>query len=75
MYRAVSKAWIGLEDFVVDGQFVWTTNQEVPEYTNWSEGNPSDSGHGEDCGELYDSGTWNDAPCESFHRPFVCEAL
>jgi hypothetical protein len=64
-----------LDDFVIEGEFRWTTTQEQPEYTNWdvAEGNPSDSNAGEDCGEIRDNGLWNDVACETAQRSFVCE--
>ncbi len=70
------RVWIGLTDLAVEGQFVWTSGEEVP-YTNWAPGEPNDSVHqgGEDCVELRDLGlrpTWNDARCDQ-ERAFVCE--
>nr|KAG5708850.1 hypothetical protein BaRGS_009259 [Batillaria attramentaria] len=73
--RTVRKVWIGLEDIVVEGEFQWTTSQEMPEYTSWQDGQPSDSGDGEDCGEIFDDGSWNDVACDDpiQKRGFICE--
>ena len=58
---------------MVEGEFVWITTQKVPEFSNWHLNNPSNSGSGgEDCGEIFSDGQWNDAPCEA-QRGFVCE--
>ncbi|KAK7500077.1 hypothetical protein BaRGS_00008624 [Batillaria attramentaria] len=69
----VSRAWMGLEDFVVEGEFVWTTSQETPKYTNWDVHQPDDAHSGEDCGEITITGKWNDGPCEGIHHRFICE--
>lgn len=66
--------WIGLEDFVVDGQFTWQGSKEVPEYSNWKPGEPNNAHGNEGCVELDCSGRWNDANCETAHFPFVCES-
>jgi hypothetical protein len=45
--RVASEAWIGLLDVAVENQFVWTTTEEVPEYTNWFHGQPDNAGMNE----------------------------
>ncbi len=36
--------WIGLNDIVLDGVFVWQDSFEVADYTNWSVGEPNSEG-------------------------------
>lgn len=67
-----------------DGQDVWIhlgpySTFPTVTYTNWYDGEPSDSGGLEDCVELIGTDgttnfgwTWNDKTC-GFQLPFVCE--
>jgi hypothetical protein len=59
-------AWFGLSDIAVEGTYVWVDGTPYS-YTNWSPGNPSDSGGNEDCGHLLAGGgmdyLWNDNNC------------
>ncbi|KAK7486442.1 hypothetical protein BaRGS_00022366 [Batillaria attramentaria] len=71
--------WLGMEDFATEGEFVWATSQELPEYTNWNSGEPNALVVGdedEDCVEMIaSSGKWNDERCEhSIHRfSVICQ--
>lgn len=71
---AVTQAWIGLVDVVVENEFVWTTNEEIPEYTNWSTGQPDNAGMNEDCVELRTdwANRWNDNNCHVLLN-YACE--
>lgn len=64
--------WIGLNDRVNEGQFVWSDgtyfNSSV--YSNWRTGDPSHTGN-EDCVGLRNN-LWNDQPC-SYVRFYICE--
>jgi hypothetical protein len=44
--------WIGLSDQKIEGKFVWSSTNEVSEYTNWRTGEPNDSKSDEDCVHL-----------------------
>jgi hypothetical protein len=72
--------WIGLEDFLHDGRFVWVTSQETPEFTVWGPGEPNDDRGNEDCAHIWfptsSRGLWNDGSCELQYwalceRPYV----
>ena len=71
LLRTAQYLWMGMEDFVVEGHFVWARFQDRPEYSNWAQGEPNDL-HREDCGSLLHSGLWNDAQCQSKYS-FACE--
>ncbi|NQV52398.1 MAG: gliding motility-associated C-terminal domain-containing protein, partial [Flavobacteriales bacterium] len=62
--------WIGLSDAVSEGTFVWDNGEPVS-YTNWTVGEPNNSGN-EDCVQLYTTGTWNDVTCAGSY-PAVIE--
>ena len=67
-------AWIGLEDFAMEGKFVWASTQESPEYTHWQAGEPNNYGRGEDCVMIKNSSKeWIDEDCERDHYSFICE--
>ena len=63
--------WHGFNDFATEGIWVWE-NGSVSGYTNWNAGEPNDQGN-EDCGQMYQSGLWNDEPCSNTFA-FICEA-
>ena len=74
--------WIGLNDRKVNLQWRWSDGTHIDEckfhYTNWNDGEPNDWGGSEDCIEqLNEFGNfqWNDMPCESTQRTFVCEII
>jgi Lectin C-type domain/PEP-CTERM motif len=57
--------WIGLNDFVLEGTFVWANGEPVV-YTNWAPGEPNNQGN-EDAGQILPPADfrfpqWNDAP-------------
>jgi hypothetical protein len=67
--------WVGYNDVATEGSFVWTSGA-TSAFTDWLEGEPSNSGGGggEDCVELNlrnDPG-WNDSICSESNY-FVCE--
>ncbi|MEO0518743.1 MAG: DUF4347 domain-containing protein, partial [Cyanobacteria bacterium P01_A01_bin.116] len=55
------RLWIGLTDKVTEGEFEWI-NGETSTYTNWTPGEPSNSGNNEDYVDMNFSSTrqWND---------------
>ncbi|KAL4218163.1 C-type lectin (CTL) or carbohydrate-recognition domain (CRD) [Mactra antiquata] len=70
--------WIGLSDDDIEGKFVWYGTDNVPEFTDWFPGNPSDSAGHEDCGEIIKWANhgihWNDVYCHNV-QPAICEQL
>jgi hypothetical protein len=63
-------SWIGLDDLTVEGSFQWVTGAASP-FRRFPLGEPNNL-VGEDCAQLQDSGSWNDAGCELPRRP-ICE--
>ncbi len=54
------RIWIGFNDAVTEGQFVWASGAAV-NFTNWNSGEPNNGGTGEDFAEFLGSnGKWND---------------
>ena len=66
--------WIGLNDRLKEGQFVWSDgtpfNSSV--YNDWGDGEPNNDDGNEDCVELDYTGRWNDIPCSGTHY-YICE--
>lgn len=72
--------WIGLEDFVREGHWVYVSNQEPPEYTFWAPGEPNNDvmhSGGQDCAILKTDGFWDDDFCDNYQldreHTFICE--
>jgi len=73
-----SDAWIGLNDRVNEGNWVWDTglgNTPVT-FKAWGPGEPNDFGfgRGEDCAIIHANGRWNDLKC-FYKKPYVCNAI
>nr|KAG5691741.1 hypothetical protein BaRGS_010244 [Batillaria attramentaria] len=76
-YRTgVDNVWIGLQDFVREGRFVWISTLEPPTYTNWAPGEPNNNDNqnqnegGQDCVQLRENGQWDDAWRSSTGKDF-----
>ena len=83
--RGLDETWLGLNDRVSGGVFVWHDGTS-PIYTNWNDGQPNNGDGGDqDCAELHtcvvsDScqnpgwvGAWNDDDCNA-QDAFICES-
>ncbi|XP_062891694.1 C-type lectin domain family 10 member A-like isoform X1 [Mobula hypostoma] len=65
--------WIGLSDTASEGDWRWVDGTDYSSsLTYWSEGEPNDGDHGEDCAEIFDNGKWNDLPCSNIQH-WICE--
>nr|XP_022297397.1 perlucin-like [Crassostrea virginica] len=66
--------WIGLNDILTEGEFVWMSTQQIPTYTDWGPNQPDNDQQLEDC-VLLSAGRnfqWNDRSC-TIRSPFICE--
>lgn len=77
--RLSGSGWFGASDATTEGDWQWATGPETGTsfwaglgdgspvgglFSNWSGGEPNDSGGDEDCAEFYAGGSgWNDLPC------------
>jgi len=73
-----STTWMGYSDVLVEGQFLWITGEIFPTaqkmvFSNWTPGEPNNSFPGEDCGQMYITGLWNDISCNSTIGNYICE--
>ncbi|XP_061183285.1 perlucin-like [Saccostrea echinata] len=67
--------WIGFSDIVVEGEWIWTSTQEPPTYSDWYPGQPDDLKHHQDCGQLLGGSFgfhWDDEICTRTNN-FICE--
>jgi hypothetical protein len=61
--EAESSVWLGLSDARKEGEFEWLSGDPLA-YTNWDEGQPDNSGGGQDCTHTFPSGRWDDIECD-----------
>nr|XP_022301764.1 perlucin-like [Crassostrea virginica] len=69
--------WIGGTDEFMEGHWLWIPTMQKLSFTDWSPGNPSDSGSNEDCMEIIvghsaPTTKWNDDNCSN-KANFICE--
>ena len=66
--------WIGLNDLINEGIFVWTDNSPH-RYTNWNVTEASKYNRSRDCVQMNpqtDEGRWRTASCRQ-RKGFICE--
>lgn len=65
--------WLGLTDYVSEGDWSTWADGSAVTYTNWAPGEPNNFDNDEDCAEIgyYTDGRWNDNGCSGQH-PFMC---
>ena len=64
--------WIGAEDRVVEGQYHWTSDGSLVNFTNWRFDQPNDYSS-QDCITINPQGFWNDRWCFNDERLFICQ--
>ncbi|XP_033628985.1 uncharacterized protein LOC117291426 [Asterias rubens] len=68
--------WIGLNDRSTEGRFRWTDCSDLNQWQSdqWADGQPDNRTDNEDCGQLLESGRWNDWDC---NRPvqYICKII
>jgi len=73
-------AWIGLQDFLSEGNFTWSDGAQqhhdasLGSYTNWADNQPNNNAQGQHCVVMRADGRWNDVICGG-DRPAVCMRL
>lgn len=60
---AVDRAYMGINDHVNEGSWVWDSTGQPIIYTNWQIGEPNGD-NTINCAEIYLDGTWNDISCD-----------
>ena len=55
----IQRAWIGLNDAAVEGNFVWSNNNPLS-YSNWYPGQPNNQDNYQDYVSMLSNGLWND---------------
>ena len=55
----LQRAWIGLNDAAVEGNFKWSNNNPLS-YTNWYPGQPNNKDNYQDYVSMLNNGYWND---------------
>ncbi|KAK7476376.1 hypothetical protein BaRGS_00032376, partial [Batillaria attramentaria] len=63
----IDNVWMGLTDFVRDGTWLTTSDQQPAKYFNWGPGEPDNQitkERGQDCVYVRSDGTWDDESCD-----------
>ena len=74
MYSGVTDSgicYIGLNDLVNEGTFVWTDGSRST-YTPWGFTQPDNANDNEDCVDAISLGDWNDLPCSVMLSCYFC---
>ena len=67
------ETWLGANDIVSDGSWVWEDGEEWGGFTSWPVGEPNGEEHEQCLWMRYDDiGNWNDASCNAA-KPYVCK--
>ena len=68
------RAYFGLQDLQIEGQFKWTDETSLGSYTSWGPGQPTMSfeDKNEDCVIMEIGGNWNDISCDTVLN-FICQ--
>ncbi len=73
---AGTNVYIGLNDFAVEGQWLWDEDGSPATWTNWGplEPNNGNDGASEQCAFMFTrhGGKWNDQPCD-WLEAFWCQ--
>ncbi|XP_070195439.1 asialoglycoprotein receptor 2-like isoform X2 [Littorina saxatilis] len=74
----LSRVWMGINDLVREARWVYNSNGLPLKYSNWLSAKFDNSQAyegGEDCGEIFSNGGWNDLWCERYYQQTtpVCE--
>ena len=64
-------AWIGLTDFVDEGNFSWVDGTSVT-FTNFRTGQPNNGNSNQHCTWIRPDGMWDDVTCKR-QESFVCQ--
>ncbi|CAH1275003.1 SVEP1 [Branchiostoma lanceolatum] len=66
--------WIGLDDIINEGTFMYNDWSPLGAFTKWAQGEPNDGGGDQDCVHLWPLAgmTWDDENCTE-EKLFVCE--
>ena len=66
------RLWIGFTDEITEGNFIWTNGENSP-YFNWMNGEPNNSGGGEDYTVMFigGDGRWNDERSDNIYQGVI----
>ena len=65
--------WIGINDVVQEGTFLYSSDKTPLSITNWAAGEPNNVNQGEHCAVIRThDGTWVDLHCTDYERSTVC---
>ncbi|KAK7488395.1 hypothetical protein BaRGS_00020369, partial [Batillaria attramentaria] len=69
--------WLGIQDFLRDGDWRLASTGQKVNFTHWLRGEPDDNDHnegGSDCVEMRPDGYWEDTWCVNDENAVMCES-
>ena len=67
--------WLEIHDKASEGNFVYDSDNQPIDWSDWADGEPNNLSYGENCAVIDGNGEWVDLPCNwsPWKRSIVCE--
>ena len=72
VFEVRESVWVGLDDKLTEGRFVWADNEALAGWNSWKPGEPNNARYGEDGVIMKSNGQWMDVPEKDSYN-YICE--
>ena len=74
-HAKTSLTWLGYNDILKEGSFIWNRTGVDGSFTKWHQGSPDNTwNNGADCAAI-STGTWHDRSCTHLHASFCKKGM